>query len=112
MSAATFNITIDQGSDYALDFVVKQNGIPVDLTGYAARADLRPRKGSDTLTAQFTCAVVTPASGLVKMSLANAVSSAVEAGIYYYDLEIYTAGDAIVKRLLQGRVKLNPETTK
>ena len=112
MSAAEFNIKIDQGSDYALDFVIKENNLPIDLTGYSARAHLRPKKGSNTLTANFTCTVTNPAGGAVQMAMANAVSSGLSAGRYYYDLEIYTANDAVVNRILQGEAKLDPETTK
>ena len=112
MAAATYNITIDQGSDFSLDFVVKSNDVPVDLTGYSARAHLRPKKGSDTLTAQFTCTITDAVNGAIKIELPNATSSGVEPGIYYYDLEIYTANDAIVNRLLQGKATLTPETTK
>lgn len=112
MSAATHNIVIDQGSDFALDMVVKQDNVPVDLTGYFARAHLRPKKGSNTQTATFTCSLPTPASGTVRMEMANATSSAITPAVYYYDLEIYTAGDAVVNRLLEGEAKLSAETTK
>jgi len=46
------------------------------------------------------------------MELTNAASSAVAAGKYYYDLEIHTPADAIVKRLIQGEVIINQEVTR
>mgnify|MGYP003303268304 FL=1 len=52
------------------------------------------------------------AAGQVKMELSNSASSAISAGKYYYDLEIFTTSDAIVKRLMQGTVILTPEVTR
>ena len=34
------------------------------------------------------------------------------AGVYFYDLEIFTSGDNIVKRLIEGKVTLNQEVTR
>lgn len=112
MAAATYNIVIDQGSDYALDAVVKENGTPMDLTGYLARAHLRPKKGSNVLTQAFTCTMTDAANGELKMELANADTALISPGFYYYDLEIYTAGDVVVSRILQGKAKVSAETTK
>ena len=42
----------------------------------------------------------------------NATSAAVPAGWYYYDLEIFTAGDVAVQRLLKGKAEVTPEVTK
>lgn len=113
MAAATYNLCIDQGSDFVLDLTVKEGGAIKDLTGYSARAQLRSKKSDETLAASFTCTVKTPAtSGQISIELPNSVSSALTAGRYFYDLEIYTANDAIVKRLIQGEAVLNQEVTR
>lgn len=113
MAAPKHNLTIDQGSDFVFDLVVSESGVIKDLTGYSARSQIRPKRASSTLTASFTCEVLTPpVNGVVKMTLPNATSSAMEAGLYYYDLEIYTSGDAIVKRILQGEITLTQEVTR
>ena len=112
MAAATYNLVIDQGSDFAIDLVVKESGSVKDLTGYSARAQLRNKKDSSTLAANFTCTVTSASEGKIKMELANSVSTGLTAGRYFYDLEIYTSGDALVKRLLQGEVTLNQEVTR
>jgi hypothetical protein len=46
------------------------------------------------------------------MELSAATSAGLAAGRYVYDLEIHTSGDAIVKRLIQGSVTINPEVTR
>ena len=46
------------------------------------------------------------------MTLPNATSSAMTPGLYFYDLEIFTAGNNLVKRILQGEIILTPEVTR
>ena len=112
MTAAAYNLTIDQGSDFALDLVVKDDNVVKNLTGYSARAQMRNTKGSSIVAATFTCTIPSAVAGEVKMELPNATSSALSAGKYYYDLEIYTGSNALVQRLMQGTVILTPEVTR
>jgi len=113
MAAPKHNLTIDQGSDFVFDLVVSDKGAVKDLTGYSARSHIRSRRSSSTLAGSFTCTVLSPATnGVVKMELPNATSSGMAAGLYFYDLEIFTSGNAIVKRILQGEIILTPEVTR
>ena len=65
MTAAVYNLVIDQGSDFAIEFTVNESGSVKDLTGYSARAQLRPTKSSSALTATFLCSIPTPANGKI-----------------------------------------------
>ena len=112
MAAGKHNIIIDQGSDFAEDYVIKENGVVKDLTGYTARAQMRATKSSSTISATFTCTIATPANGSINMSLGHALSSALTPGKFYWDIEIYTAGEASVTRLLQGEALLTTEVTR
>jgi len=114
MAAGTYDIVVDQGSDYTLEVTVKDDDSSVsDLTGYSARAQLRPKRASSTLTASFICTIADdPTTGKIEMTLSNSVSKDIAAGSYYYDLEIYTSSDAIVKRILQGKVTVTQEVTR
>lgn len=112
MAAATYNLVIDQGSDFVIDLVVKESGSVKDLTNYSARAQLRTKKDATDTAASFTCTVTSPSEGKIKMELGNSTSTGISAGRYYYDLEIFTTSDTIVKRLLQGEVTLNQEVTR
>jgi hypothetical protein len=112
MAAGKYNIQIDQGSDFNIDLTVKEDGSVKDLTGYSARAQMRSKKSDASAAATFTCTVTDASGGVIKMSLPNSTSSALTAGRYYYDLEIYTASDAIVKRLLEGEVTVDREITR
>ena len=112
MTAAAYNLTIDQGSDFSLDLGVKEGGAVKRLTGYSARAQMRATKGASTVAATFSCSIVDASAGSLKMELANSASSAISAGKYYYDLEIYTNSNLIVQRLMEGTVILTPEVTR
>jgi hypothetical protein len=112
MTAATYNLNIDQGSDWAIQLTLAEDGSPKDLTGYSARAQLRPTKTSSTLSATFTCTVTDAVNGIVRMALGNSTTASLTAGIYYYDLEIYTSGDGVVTRLIEGQVTINQEVTR
>lgn len=113
MTAATYNLVIDQGSDFAVNLSIKEEGSAKNLTGYSARAQLRSTKTSSTLAASFTCTVLSPATnGTIKMELSHTVSTGIAAGLYYYDLEIYNTGETLVQRLLQGEVTINQEVTR
>lgn len=126
MSAATYNLFIDQGSDFAIDLVVKENGTGMDLTNYQGRGQLRSSHTSDTVVGYFKVTRPDPANGVLKVEIPNgtwtdsSVSPAVQrdgskdipAGQYVYDLEIYTLADGVVKRLMQGTATINPEVTR
>lgn len=112
MSAADYNLKIDQGSDFAVEFTLSEDGSAKDLTGYSARAQMRETKTATTVAATFTCTIATPTNGKIKMELTNAVTKEITAGRYYYDLEIHTASDAIVTRIMQGMAVVTQEVTR
>ena len=113
MSAANHDLVIDQGSTFVIDLTIKEEGVLKNLTGFSARAQMRSTKSASAVAASFTCTVVSPAAnGVVKMELPATTSTAMTAGAYFYDLEIHTANDATVKRLIEGKVTINQEITR
>lgn len=112
MSAGRYNLFIDQGSDFAIEFTINEDGSAKDLTNYSARAQMRPTRASSILSATFTCTIPTPTNGVIKMELGHAISSGLSAGRYFYDLEIFTSGDSAVTRVMQGEVDINQEVTR
>lgn len=112
MSAANYNFNLDQGADFALELVMKEDGVIKDLTGYSARAQIRKSKEAATSAASFICTIPLPEEGKIKLDMSNATSAAIAAGVYYYDLEIYTSSDSFVLRLLQGQVTVTREITR
>jgi len=112
MSAARYNLIIDQGSDFAVNLTISEDGAVKNLTGFSARAQMRSTKISSTIAATFTCTIESPSAGVIRMSLPHAISSALASGRFYYDLELYTGGDSSVTRLLYGEVDLTQEVTR
>lgn len=111
MAAGVYNIIVEQGSSFAQKITVKTDGVAKNLTGYSARAQIRPTRTSATLTATFTC-VVNPTAGEILMNLSPEQTTPIAPGRYFYDLEIFTPGDTVVSRLLQGEVTVSPEVTR
>ena len=113
MSAANHDLVIDQGSTFVIDLTIKEEGTLKNLTGFSARAQMRSTKSASAVAASFTCSITSPpTSGVVKMELPATTSTAMSSGVYFYDLEIHTANDAIVKRLIEGTVTINQEVTR
>ena len=112
MSAANHDLVIDQGTSFVLDITIKEGGTVKNLNSYSARAQMRSTKTASSVAGSFTCSIPTPSNGVVKMELSPSTSSAMAAGSYFYDLEIHTSGDAIVKRIIEGKVTLTQEVTR
>jgi len=112
MTAATYDLVIDQGSDFAIDLTITEAGSAKNLAGYSGRAQLRSTHAASSATASFTVTIINASTGQLKMQMASAVSTGIAAGRYVYDLEIHTSGNATVKRLIQGSVTINPEVTR
>lgn len=110
MSAGTYNIKIDQGSDFSLQLTVQEDGTAKNLAGFSARAQLRPTIDSSTLTATFTCTITDSTNGILTMSLPYTTTENVGVGQYYYDLELFTASTS--QRLIQGTATVAGEVTR
>ena len=112
MTAANYNLIIDQGSDFAIQLTLSESGVAQDLTGFSARAQLRSKKTDENIAATFVCTITDATNGVLTMELANASTAGLSAGIYYYDLELYTADDANVTRLIEGQATVTQEVTR
>ena len=76
---ASFNHRIDKGATYSKVFAmkVKATGLPFDLTGYTAKADLEDRGGAVVLGAKTELnPVIDAALGTITLSLSSAVTAA------------------------------------
>jgi len=115
MTAAKYNITIDQGSDFLIFFTLKDSsGGTRNITGYEARASMRPLYDLESSTSyDFSCGVTDPGTtGKIIMSLSSGKNSDIPAGLYAYDLEIFNTGAGSVERVIHGRATLRREVTR
>jgi len=111
MAAGTYNFILEQGATFNRILTVKENNSAMNLTGYSVASKMRSTHDSSTVVGTFTCTISNASGGEITMSMTSSTSSAIEEGIYVYDLEI-TSGTSIVTRLLQGEVTVNPEVTR
>ena len=112
MAAGTYDIVIDQGSDFSTQIVIKQNDVVVSLSTHSVRGQIRPTPTSSTLTATFTCTITDAAAGTFKFELSNSTTASIDAGKYYYDIELVNTSTGVVTRLLQGVARVTPEVTR
>ncbi len=112
MAAGTYDIVIDQGSDFSIQVAISEDGSATAIQTHSARAQLRPSPTSSTKTADFTCTIVDAAGGKINMQLSNSTTAAIASGKYYYDLELVNTNNGTVTRLLQGVARVTPEVTR
>ena len=112
MSAARYNLIIDQGTDFALEFIVKGVRNSKGLYGLHARAQLRSTKDSVSSSLQRLSIAIEDGrvTGKITAKLTNTETSAIAAGRYYYDLELVAF--SVVTRLLEGTVTVTQEVTR
>lgn len=119
MAAGKYNFIIEQGTTFTLELQYKDsNSVPVDLTGYTGRMQIRPTIGSPTSYLTLSSSIQpdgtgitfpTPASGTINLYISAISSSQLTFDQGVYDLEI--ASGSAVTRLIQGNVQLSKEVT-
>ena len=109
--AVLSNLSIDQGSDFSAEVIVEDaNGDVANLTGYTGAGQIRKTYTSSTAVA-FGVAVTNATSGLLTLTLTNAVTNAMKAGRYVYDVEITKTSNGEKTRVVEGQVTINPGVT-
>jgi len=113
--ATLYSTTIDQGADWYINFTYENStGTPINLTGYTAAMQLRSEPSDLTAALSLTSSsgiTITGTTGLVAVHATATQTGSLQAGIYYYDLEI-TSPTAIVTRLVQGQIVVSPQVTR
>jgi hypothetical protein len=104
MGAATYDLEMDQGSSFSMEFQFMFDGAPRVLTNYLVRAQMRTHKKASDVSATFICNVTDALDGRVSITLSKADRETIIAGEYLYDLELYTADEEEVTRMLEGKV--------
>lgn len=114
MAAGKYNIVIEQGSTFNMNFTIKTGSTPWDLTSYTARMQIRSSVGADTSVLSLTNGngiTLGDALGTVAVSISAAATAAIVAGRYVYDLEIQSAGGE-VWRVIEGKATVRAEVTR
>lgn len=116
MRAGSHNLTVDQGTDWAETFTLrsKATGEPIDLTGYAARMQVRRDYDASAVMVELTTAngriVLGGEDGTIALSLtASTTAGITRSGVY--DIELVSPG-GLVSRPLRGDFVLRREVTR
>jgi hypothetical protein len=111
MAAARLDITLEPGSGFELEFTWKDsNGVPTNLTGYTAQAQVRSGYSAALPALTFTVALG-GSTGVVTVSADSTATEAVTIGRGVWDLELTPpTGDPI--RILYGDVTVMAEVTR
>ncbi|WP_396180133.1 hypothetical protein [Flavobacterium sp.] len=116
MPAATYNFEIEQGATLARPIVWKDgNGVPVNLTGYSAKMQVRQNTSSQEVLLELSTAngkiTITPLTGTITLIFGAATTAAITWKRGKYDLEL-TSGDGTVTRLIEGDINVSREITR
>jgi hypothetical protein len=105
------DIIIDQGSTYLGKLpVIGANTLPVDLTGYAVRGQIR-RSYSSLTSISFLATIDDAEGGIVFISLTPTQTASLKPGRYVFDVEIYNSDESDVIRISEGQVTVMPRVT-
>lgn len=113
--AGTYNLLCEQGATFSRQITwLDSNGVPVDLTSYTARMQVRETVESSSTLFDLTSGAgditLGGAAGTITVTISAAATAAVAAGCYVYDLELVTG--TLVYRILQGEFTVDAEVTR
>jgi len=112
MNPGRYNITVYQGTTFALSPVWKVDNLPVNLTGYSAKMQVRDI--SNNVIVELSTAngkiVITPGIGQIALALTATQTAALAVGNYNYDLNLTDSASNVYK-ILEGAFILKASVT-
>lgn len=109
--ATVANLFVDAGADYSnLITVASSSAIPLDLTGYTVKSQMRKSYNS-SVAFNFNTTIYDAITGKVRIQLTSSESGAIPPGRYLYDIEITQTSSGIKTRVIEGIVTITPQIT-
>ena len=103
--SAKFNLICEQATTFNFQFSINNDAVPLDLDGYTGTMTVRPFVGASTTTVVASTAngrmVIDGPNGRVTVTLSAAITGAIPAASYAYDL-VLDSGSTII-RYLEGK---------
>jgi hypothetical protein len=110
MPAININLSLEQGTDYEVDFTIRNDdGTPLNLTGYASSCFMR-KNYTSTTSYPFTVSFPDRIAGEITLGMASSVTSQLYEGRYVYDITL-TSPTNVRTRVIQGNVLVSPGVT-
>jgi hypothetical protein len=114
ISPGNYNIVCPQGATFDSTFTLTVGGTAQNFTGYTAAMQVRDSAGAATALLNLTTSnggiTLGGTAGTILVTIAGSATSALTAGSYSYDLELYSG--SVTTRLLQGSFNLTGEVTR
>lgn len=102
MAVPAVNILIEKATDFSTNFKLKQDGAPINLTGYTFTSKMKKHPSSST-SYTFTVTPLAPYSnGIIKVGMASTITSTIPTGRYVYDVLISISGTTT--KVIEGNV--------
>jgi hypothetical protein len=114
MAAGKYNIKVEQGTTFILDFTIKTGSTPWNLTNYTARMQVRTSVNATTTLLSITNSdyiTLGGSLGTVAISVPASLTDDLIAGRHVYDFELVSSGGQ-VWRVLEGKFSVSPEVTR
>ena len=112
--SAKFNLVCDQATTFNFQFVIQDDGVPWNLNGYTGTMTVRPFVGASTTTIVASTAngrmVLDAALGRVTITISSALTGAISAARYSYDLVLDSG--TVITRILEGKFIVTGAVTK
>lgn len=106
--AAKYDITIDQGASWDLQFSIDLNTADYDITNCDFYGTVRQNEHYQEMTVEK----INATSGIVRFTLTANQTDLLKSGVNYYDIEMHTNNAANqVYRLLNGKATVTKSQT-
>jgi len=106
--AAKYDIVIDQGATWDLQFSIDLNGVDYDISNCDFYGTVRQNEHYQEMSVEK----VSSGEGIVRFSLTANQTDLLKGGVNYYDIEMHTNNQANqVYRLLNGKATVTVSQT-
>ena len=114
MNPGKYNMVCPQGSTFTKQLTYTIDDVPVNLTGYTARMQVREKHTSASVITSITTEnggiSINSVNGKINLYLSSTATAAIVAKEYVYDLELVSSNN--VYRLIEGKFIVTPEVTR
>lgn len=114
MTPGLVNFVCPQGSTFRRTLTYTLDEVPVNLTGYSSRLQVREAYYSeDPIVSLVSGSGITMggSAGTIDILISASVTSSFPTGVHVYDLEIVSPSN-LVDRLIEGTFNVTPEVTR
>jgi hypothetical protein len=111
--SAKYNLVCEQATTFNFQFQILDNNVPWNLASYSGVMTVRPFVGASTTTVVASTTngrlVISPSDGRINVTLSAAITGAITAGRYVYDLVLDSG--TVVTRILEGKFTVTGAVT-